>query len=619
MGGEVDLARVRPVVVVGGGPRAVALALRLAPGEGGGPPGVVAAPGGWLADWARGGATPDAGGEPLRCSLPVVGGLGPGDPTELQDWAARRGREGEIFAGAPGYLGNPSRALAGDFLRRLARRCGGPGTLPLEVREAAVCGVERVDPGEAERLGVVAASGAGSGETLLRVAFEGGGSVITRALVVADSAPAPIQPSWAQRLREDAPPGVVATWDELRRAETWPDVRGQAVCVVGGGAAAARLALAAVEGGAASVAMAARRPLLARELECEVGWYFGKLRRDFLACSDPAERLRLARAARGQGTLPTARLARLRELADTQSPTRVLELKEVCEVSSAAWEGGGAVLGLTALFRGLGGLMEDATERRRFDRVWVAAGDSFDAARDPLLASLQALSPCSVVGGYPCLGPGLAWPGLPAFVMGRAALLAVGPGARTLFTAREEAEQVAQALGRLWGRGRVGLTTASAAAKALAGPMQAIRLSEDGGSGGGEPLDDALPWRPELERATLVDRHRLRDDFLPQEAHRQAIRNFSWIDDEYEVEVRVPLPGGIRPGRVRAHILEDGIELYALEEPGEGAPVAHHLHIPKLYKQVLVEKSRWRYSEKKARAYFYLRKYDNHAWPLLKG
>ena len=135
----------------------------------------------------------------------------------------------------------------------------------------------------------------------------------------------------------------------------------------------------------------------------------------------------------------------------------------------------------------------------------------------------------------------------------------------------------------------------------------------------GEPLDDALPWRPELERATLVDRHRLRDDFLPQEAHRQAIRNFSWIDDEYEVEVRVPLPGGIRPGRVRAHILEDGVELYALEEPGEGAPVAHHLHIPKLYKQVLVEKSRWRYSEKKARAYFYLRKYDNHAWPLLKG
>ena len=70
---------------------------------------------------------------------------------------------------------------------------------------------------------------------------------------------------------------------------------------------------------------------------------------------------------------------------------------------------------------------------------------------------------------------------------------------------------------------------------------------------------------------------------------------------------------------MRAHILEDGVELYALEEPGEGAPVAHHLHIPKLYKQVLVEKSRWRYSEKKARAYFYLRKYDNHAWPLLKG
>lgn len=614
----------RPVVVAGGGPRAVALALRLAPGGGAaGAPGVVAAPGGWLADWARGGAAPDAGGEPLRCSLPVVGGLGPGDPTELQGWAERRGREGEILAGAPGYLGCPSRALAGDFLRRLARRCGGPGKLPLEVREAAVCGVERVEPQEAERLGVIAASGAGPGETLLRVAFEGGGSVITRALVVSDSPTTPIQPPWTHRLRENAPPGVAATWDELRRSEAWPDVHGQAVCVVGGGAAAARLTLAAVEGGAASVVMASRRPLLARELECEVGWYFGKLRRDFLACADPAERLRLARAARGQGTLPGARLAHLRGLAGPQQPTPVLELKEACEVSSAAWEGSRAVLGLTTVFRGLGGRMEDTTERRCFDRVWVAAGDCFDAGRDPLLTSLQALSPCAVVGGYPCLGPSLAWPGLPVFVMGRAALLTVGPGARTLFTAREEAEQVAQALGRLWGCAGARPMAASTVARALEGPMQAVRLSEEGGGGcgggGGLPLEDALPWRPELERASLSDRRRLRDDFIPPEASRQAVRNFNWIDDEYEVEVRVPLPGGIRPDQVRAQILEDGVELYALEEAGERSPVAHHLHIPKLYKPVLVEKSRWRYSEKKGRAYFYLRKYDNHAWPLLKG
>ena len=76
------------------------------------------------------------------------------------------------------------------------------------------------------------------------------------------------------------------------------------------------------------------------------------------------------------------------------------------------------------------------------DVVWLATGRCYDALADPVLAGLQACAATAsrVLGGYPELArpaapgpkapaPPPAWPGLPLFVLGRAALLAVGPGA----------------------------------------------------------------------------------------------------------------------------------------------------------------------------------------------
>ena len=76
------------------------------------------------------------------------------------------------------------------------------------------------------------------------------------------------------------------------------------------------------------------------------------------------------------------------------------------------------------------------------DVVWLATGRCYDALADPALAGLQACAATAtrVLGGYPELGRAVApgpkapaapptWPGLPLFVLGRAALLAIGPGA----------------------------------------------------------------------------------------------------------------------------------------------------------------------------------------------
>lgn len=62
------------------------------------------------------------------------------------------------------------------------------------------------------------------------------------------------------------------------------------------------------------------------------------------------------------------------------------------------------------------------------DQVWLACGAAYDAAADPVLARLAAGAPTPLTGGYPWLDPEhLCWPGAAVYVLGRGALLGVGP------------------------------------------------------------------------------------------------------------------------------------------------------------------------------------------------
>lgn len=60
--------------------------------------------------------------------------------------------------------------------------------------------------------------------------------------------------------------------------------------------------------------------------------------------------------------------------------------------------------------------------------VWLACGAAYDAGTDAVLARLAAEAPTPLTGGYPGLdAEHLCWPGAAVYVLGRGALLGVGP------------------------------------------------------------------------------------------------------------------------------------------------------------------------------------------------
>ena len=64
------------------------------------------------------------------------------------------------------------------------------------------------------------------------------------------------------------------------------------------------------------------------------------------------------------------------------------------------------------------------------DQIWLATGHQTDVEVNPVLAGLQRSHPTRIVGGYPLLDDNtLAWPGTPVFLLGRTALLSMGPAA----------------------------------------------------------------------------------------------------------------------------------------------------------------------------------------------
>ncbi|EIE22768.1 hypothetical protein COCSUDRAFT_16025, partial [Coccomyxa subellipsoidea C-169] len=189
------------------------------------------------------------------------------------------------------------------------------------------------------------------------------------------------------------------------------DVSGRAVVIVGGGMTSAQLALRACSGGAASTTLICRHKLCVGALDCEVGWFGNKELAPYRANTDHLQRMRMCHTARGSASINATTMT---DLHSAVSAGR-LQLLEDCEVASSSQQG------------------HRLDECIYADVLWLATGTAVDCLSDPLLSQLQAACPTEIVGGYPVLDDStLAWPGLPLFLLGRSAMLSIGPAAGML-------------------------------------------------------------------------------------------------------------------------------------------------------------------------------------------
>ena len=176
----------------------------------------------------------------------------------------------------------------------------------------------------------------------------------------------------------------------------------------------------------------------------QVGWYGSKELAGFRAAANPLQQLRTACGARGHATVNAPTLRRLREAAKSGA----LLLLEGCNVvaaqrSGSCWnvdldaavpagrEAGQAAQGSTgAVTACQPDQVSGFSNQLQAEILWVAAGSVGDVLADLVLAQLQGSCPTHIAGGCPVLDDAtLAWPGLPLFLLGRAALLSLGPAA----------------------------------------------------------------------------------------------------------------------------------------------------------------------------------------------
>ncbi len=296
-----------------------------------------------------------------------------------------------------------------------------------------------------------------------------------RALVYTASNRKPVMPIWARPLFLTGSASVpVVTWDHLDLRTV--DVAGKEVVIVGGGMMSALLAVGAVAKKARSVTLITRRRLKCQPFECEVGWWGNKMLNGYKHMPDPVMRLKVCKAARKQATINLPMWQSMVELAASGK----LEVWEECEVVEASTGRAGKVTEAAACGSphnrgtGNGACMLRLKSRARVaadaadpgaspttqfaqdvaaatsgparhattklphspegafclqaDAVWIACGAAYNGQAGTVLSKLHECCASSFVGGYPLIDDfRCVWPGAPLYLIGRAAMLAVGP------------------------------------------------------------------------------------------------------------------------------------------------------------------------------------------------
>jgi cation diffusion facilitator CzcD-associated flavoprotein CzcO len=337
------------------------------------------------------------------------------DPFALRRFA--QNRPDELF---PPY-DLPGTELFEEFCQDVIRQW----ELQNSVVKASVTGIEPITDG---------------GRPRFRIGWQDGESIIARRVVLATGAGKTITPNWVERISTPYPK------DKLCHSQN-VDLRGlqmtgERVLIIGGGLTSGHLAVGAMKRGA-EVLLMARRQLQEKLFDAEPGWLGPKYLKDFFAQPDWLTRWELIQQARNGGSMTPAMMTKLRQ----RSREGKIAFYEQCQVVEAQWLGD--------RWR----VLCDHGQEYECERIWYATGTRFDATTNPLLQTIAAAFPTSIVNGLPVLDQHLRWPGCELFVMGGLAALQVGPVARNLYGAKMASERIVQALAKA----SVGLSAARSA------------------------------------------------------------------------------------------------------------------------------------------------------------
>lgn len=625
----------------------------------------------------------------------------------------------EVQLLAPGFAPCPSSRLFYDYCNaKIIKKL--PASLRT-IRSDAVTGLE-LKPNTLSNKQPDADSRLDTPYVSCIVSLSSGETISAGAVVVAAPTHAcfPVIPAWAKPLfsrqeeRINTPEAAIAlmTNQNAPRIETAssladsslnqsiPSVSGRRVLIIGGGMTAASLALKAIDSSASSVTLLARRTLCRQTFECsDVGWWGTKHLAAFWHESDPEERMKAARRARLQASLDPITWAALLRAA-TAGKVRVIEGCQVvrAEESASTQEDQGPsswwAVSTECTFParepkpsperapGAGGYPTNNTTGSEFskmvpggqqelmdqhlaaDVIWIACGEAFDVDTHPVLSALQRVCPTRVVAGYPVIDPGTCvWPGAPVYIIGKGAMLAMGPAAGSLAGIKLAADRIARSLTRSLKQPNLinsqkTLSTVDnteddvvqeqdrvaddvpdwqMAAKSLASqlkdsgaPQEAPTTPSTFGSSSYtekrtsttiimenclvKESEGPLWWERVVRSSVTKPPHLIDVSDLPASLPRREIQKFVFSDDDFEVSVIISLPEPVPESSVRSMITERSLEVWAV-----GKEAAYRVHVPRLYGKIIPARCALKVKESKKRVVVVLFKEKDTEWRFLRG
>jgi hypothetical protein len=374
------------------------------------------------------------------------------------------------------------------------------------------------------------------------------------------------------------------------------------------------------------VTLLARSYLRKRENDVDASWMGAAALREFWQRTEPMERLRAVRGARGGGSVNARHWVALR--AALKAGT--LRIEEQVAVTSARYDEAATqwALQLRCGAPDAGG--EPSSQTITAEVLWCACGSSPDAGHDPVVAPLLS-SECvrtRVVGGFPVLTDltdGLRFPGTPVYVVGAYAALSVGPAAGLHAGQRIAAEAVVAALAKH----AAAVAAGDQPYDVPAGALDLDSLEDDPQSAAARdpfyvvPSAAASAQQQRKTGGQQVPTAVVDVGDLPPGLPRHNIATYTWTEAaacgdaaDMRLTVSAPLPGPMTGEAIRSAFTARGADVWVI-----ASEAAYRLHLPVLFREVVPRRCGAHVvrSEGAARLIVTMYKRESAPWRMLKA